>query len=101
MFSVVKSFVELTKLMLQQPGASFVLAARYNQDPLEQHFSKQRAAGGENQNPNAYQYGTQEVALCVLGSDLITQLHCNTGRNAAPVQIDIHDKRKLPYRAKK
>lgn len=38
-------------------GAPFVLTARFNQDPVEQYFSKQRAASGAGENPTVSQYG--------------------------------------------
>lgn len=95
----VRSFVALTKLLLQQDGVQFVLSERFSQDPLEQHFSKQRSAGGSNDNPTLHQFGFQELALNVMGNDLIRGLRGNTGRKVnAAVKLDIHDKRKLPQK---
>ena len=84
--------------MLQEPGVEFVMAEKYSQDPLEQHFSRQRSAGGCNENPTLNQFGRQELALNVMRSEMITELRGNTGRHAAPIRLDINDMRKLPQR---
>ena len=55
-FFVVYSFTELVPLLLKDPGPKFILSARFNQDPLEIYFSKQRARGGRNDNPSADQF---------------------------------------------
>lgn len=57
------SFVELAKEMIQLPGVKYFLSEKLNQDPLEEHFSKHRAAGGHNDNPSVYEYGFNELAL--------------------------------------
>ena len=44
----VKSFVEMTRYLLSQPGEErlTLLSERFSQDPLENYFGKQRARGG-------------------------------------------------------
>jgi len=46
-----KSFVEMAKFLLSQPGVNFILSERFSQDPLEVFFGEQRAQGGQNDNP--------------------------------------------------
>lgn len=41
---------------LLEKGAKFVLTAHFNQDPLEQYFSKQRQACKAGSQPRLYQY---------------------------------------------
>ena len=57
------SFVELAKEMTQLPGVKYFLSEKLNQDPLEEHFSKHRAAGGHNDNPDVSEFGFNELAL--------------------------------------
>lgn len=50
----VKSFVEMSKFLLSQPGGQdlFFLSERISQDPLEKYFGKQRSRGSRSGNPN-------------------------------------------------
>lgn len=43
----------------------FIMARVFSQDPLEQHFSKQRGACGGSNNPNAAQFNSTVVACAV------------------------------------
>ncbi|XP_033103086.1 uncharacterized protein LOC117105890, partial [Anneissia japonica] len=61
----VNSFVELTKNLLDLPGVECVLSAKFNQDPLEQYFSKQRGAGATNTNPTTLQFSHNVHSLYV------------------------------------
>ena len=90
-----KSFVELTKLLLQITGVKMVLSEKFSQDPLEEHFAKQRRSGGANENPTLYQFGNQELALNVMKSGLITDLRGNTRGIVNRPVIDVHDRRKI------
>ena len=73
----------------------------FSQDPLEEHFSRQRRKGGCNENPSLYQFGQQEWSLNVVRSELITNLRGNArGRQQDDVVIDINDMRKLPRKRK-
>ena len=58
----------LAKELLQEPGVKFVLSAKFNQDPLEEYFSKQRGMGGRNEVPDANQFGYNHIRLLVAGS---------------------------------
>ena len=59
------SFTELAKILLKLPGVKFLLSEKFNQDPLEEYFSKQRGAGGCNDNPSVEQFGHNMLALHV------------------------------------
>ncbi|XP_022107675.1 uncharacterized protein LOC110988468 [Acanthaster planci] len=61
----VHSFVELGKHLLKQPGVQYLLSEKFCQDPLEEYFSKQRGAGGSNENPSVEQFGHNMLALHV------------------------------------
>lgn len=63
--STVKSFVELTRYLLSQPGSEglFLLSERISQDPLENYFGKQRARGGRSENPSLKQCVENAVAI--------------------------------------
>jgi len=91
----IRTFMDLTKELLDE-GARFVLSEKFSQDPLEEHFGRQRAAGGANENPNYYQFEKQEVSMNVMSSELINDLTGSnvTSKNSAP--LDIKDQRTLP-----
>ena len=57
-----RSFPEAAKYLLNH-GVEFVLSNRFCQDPLEQHFGRQRAMGRRNDNPNLYVFGYNERSL--------------------------------------
>lgn len=62
-FIVVKSFVEMAKFLLNQPGIEYILSEKFCQDPLEVFFGKQRAQGGRNDNPTSHQFLKNTVSL--------------------------------------
>ncbi|XP_038062325.1 uncharacterized protein LOC119732793 [Patiria miniata] len=64
----VHSFVELGRLLLKLPGVTFLLSEKFNQDPLEQYFSKQRGTGGCSDSPTVEQFGHNMQALYVASS---------------------------------
>ena len=59
----VKSFLELGPMLLQKPGASYLLSEVFSQDPLERYFSKQRHRGGSNDNPTVEEFRTNTATL--------------------------------------
>jgi len=91
----VKSFVTLSKELLQIEGVKFILSEKFSQDPLEEHFAKQRRKGGCNDNPTLEQFGRQELVLNVMNSNLITELRGNSNRNQ-DLNLTALDNRKLP-----
>lgn len=60
----IRSFISCTKYLLNN-GAKFVMARAFSQDPLEQHFSRQRAGGGGSSNPNVSQFAQKNVCLSI------------------------------------
>ena len=48
---------------LFQAGVKYVLTDRFNQDPLEEHFAKQRSMFGGFDNPTFLQYGETEKKI--------------------------------------
>lgn len=56
LFITARSIPETVRFLLRK-GASFVLTNRLNQDCLEQEFGKQRRSFGNNEAPNAFQFG--------------------------------------------
>ena len=48
-------------------GTKYIMARVFCQDPLEQHFSKQRASQGGNRNPDASQYLQNENSRFIQG----------------------------------
>lgn len=91
------SFVELSKELLAMDGVKFLLSEKFTQDPLEEHFGRQRRRGGSNDNPTLAEFGQQELALNVINSELIRDIKGNTrGRDSEKRKIDINDKRILP-----
>ena len=57
--------MELVKKFLTLDGVSYFLSNKLNQDPLEEHFGRQRACGGANDNPTLEQYAQNEKKLLV------------------------------------
>ena len=37
-------------------GVDFLLSEKFSQDPLEEHFARQRKKGGCNENPTVEQF---------------------------------------------
>ena len=75
----VKSFVHVTQELLEEEGVQYVLSAKFNQDPLEQYFSKQRSLGGAVENPDVRRFGYNFLTLMATGSSAIrTTVHGNT-----------------------
>ena len=69
---------------------------KFSQDPLEEHFARQRRRAGCCENPSLYAFGNQELLLNVVQSNLIKELKGNTrGTQRDDPKIDIHG-RKLP-----
>lgn len=58
----------LGKEMLSLPGVHFLLSEKFNQDPLEQYFSKQRGMGGFCDNPTVRQFQHNALRLQVSGA---------------------------------
>jgi len=94
----VRSFVELVPQLLSLEGVDYILSDKFNQDPLEEHFGKQRSRGIEN--PSLEQYMYNERKILVSKSDMIIKGNTR-GRKNRTVEIDITDDREMPKRSKK
>ena len=51
MYFSVHAFHDFAKQLLFVDGVDYVLSDKFNQDPLEENFGKQKARGGSNKNP--------------------------------------------------
>ncbi|XP_071810703.1 uncharacterized protein [Apostichopus japonicus] len=69
----VKSFVQLTKELLQTPGVKYILSEKISQDPLEEY------CGGRNENPTVelVQFGHNVLSLMVASSKAISSVRSN------------------------
>ena len=96
------SFVELVPLLLRLDGVQYFFSDRLNQDPVEEHFGRQRMRGGAFDNPTLEAYGFNERKILVAKSDMIRVMRGNTrGRIREENEINNHDERELPKRPRK
>jgi hypothetical protein len=58
----VHSHIEVIRFLLAQ-GFQYVLSERFMQDVLEDYFGHQRAKGGRSDNPNAQQFGYNDLTI--------------------------------------
>jgi len=83
----VKSIVSCVRFLLQN-GATSVLTHRFNQDPLEQHFSKQRQANGGSRNPSVTEFNHNINRFRVLSSEQFATVKGNIKDHARERRID-------------
>lgn len=89
-------------LLTMQNRPNYFLSDKLNQDPVEEHFGKQRMRGGGSDNPTLEEYGQNERKILVAKSDMIRVMRGNTrGRQQIDTEIDITDMTPLRRRAKK
>ena len=95
---IVHSFVDLAKELLQLDGVEYFLSEKLNQDPLEEHFAKQRGCGGRNDNPTVYQFAYNENVIAVAGDHVRASRHMNCTRrpNDGPPELDPLIRNKKP-----
>ena len=101
MYFSVHAFHELAKQLLSEDGVDYVLSDKMNQDLLEEHFGKQRAGGGSNENPSLKEYTDNERKLLVTKSEMILVMQGNTRGRQEEHTTDIADDRLLPKRKKR
>lgn len=90
--------MNLAKELFVEYEGKFLLSEKFSQDPLEEHFARQRRRGGSCENPSFYAFGN---LLNVVQSNLIKEMKGNTrGTQRDDPKIDIHDHRKLPTKKK-
>ena len=86
----VKSFVEMTRHLLSQPGGGslFFLSERISQDPLENYFGQQRARGGRCDNPTIKECLQNAVAIRAQHSLELDRVQGNCRRKRRLVDTD-------------
>lgn len=99
-FSVVKSFVEVSRLLLRLPGMSgqYLLSDRFNQDPLENYFSRQRAQGSRCDNPTAQACLEAAQSIRVQRSMSLQPVRGNCGRKRRQFPEEVIDDTPLKKR---
>lgn len=90
-----RSFVSLTKDLLQEDGAKFFLPEKLNQDRLEVFFGKLRHSLGDTDNPRVDEARHRNTALMVAGRHGMAPKHGNSESQ------DEHDTDFLPIKEKK
>lgn len=78
----VNSFVSLCRELLAEEGVQFVLSDKFNQDPLEEYFVKQRSIGRSNDNPTVSQFGNNMLSIHVAGMSLRASKRANVTRES-------------------
>ncbi|XP_071483429.1 uncharacterized protein [Diadema antillarum] len=93
----VKSFTALARELLAEEGVEYLLSEKLSQDPLEEHFGKQRGMGGRYENPDARQFGSNMQVLQVAGSCVTLSARANVKRQTerSPMKM-----KPLPKRTK-
>ena len=93
--------MELTKYLLVNTGAKFILSERFNQDTLECHFGKHRQMKGGNENPTVAQFNSNENSLHLVGSQALAPVSGNSKRSGYTQEIDDTPLPKRPRRITK
>ena len=74
----VYSFTEMAEYLLSLKGVKFLLSEKFNQDPLESYFSKQRSRGARSDNPSIQQ--CLQNAQAIRASKTLTLGNCSNIR---------------------
>ena len=79
LYIIVKSFVELTRILLTVPGVEYLLSEKFCQDPLESFFGHQRARaqGGYSDNPSVQRFLDNTASLRVQKSAALEPVRGN------------------------
>lgn len=96
---MIEIFEMLGTLLLENPNY-YILAGRFSQDPIEQHFSAQRRRCGGNTNPSIERFGYNELALHCIKSKNVTNLRGNT-KVQPSCQIDFMNDNGIPLKRRK
>ena len=70
------SFTEIADYLFTSKGVKFLLSERFNQDPLEIYFSKQRSLGAMGDNPSVQQ--CLQNAQAIRAAKTLTLGNCNS-----------------------
>ena len=76
----------MAKQLLSKDGVGYVLSDKFNQDPLQEHFGKQRSRGGSNENSSLREYMNNARKLLVAKSEMIVSCE----------EVLVVDKKKRP-----
>ena len=79
---IVKSFTAMACEVLAEPRVQYLLSEKISQDPLEEHFGKQRGMGGRHKNPDARQFGSNMGVLQVANSCISASLKADVQRQS-------------------
>ena len=90
------SFLDVSKYLLCYPGVKAIFSERFNQDPLESFFGKQRSHGGYCENPTVRDFVYNTTSLRVQGALAKDPIRGNCRRNST--QADLVDDTPLPKR---
>ena len=102
LYILVYSCVELCKILHEIDCVMYILSDKFNQDPLEEHFGRQRMKGGGIDNPTVENYGHSETKIVLAKSEILTVMQDNTRKRYRDEgKIDVHDERELPKRKMK
>ena len=75
----------------------YKLGDKFDQDPLEEQFGRQRMEGGRIDNPTIKNYGHNQRKIVLAKSEMLTAMQGNIRkRYRAEAKIDVHDDRELP-----
>lgn len=96
----VRGFIGVTKFLLNTAKTKFIMAGVFNQDPLEQYFSKHRAALGGSRNPTYYDFQRNQVALHIFRGLRFKRARGNTDDSSAHHFTTTIDVAPLPKRKK-
>ena len=80
------SFVEVTTQLLGVPGVTYLLSERFNQDPVEAFFGKQKYKSRRSDNPSVKEFLDNTVSLRVQGSAALRG-NC-TRKRKQPLSVD-------------
>ena len=95
----VYSFTKLAPQLLSLEGPKFLLSERFNQDPLEIYFSKQRMRCGRGDNPSVKQF--LDTANLLTASKTLALGNCSSIRKYKAVHEMAELNAPLQKRSKK
>ena len=96
---IVNSFLDVSQYLLSYPGVRAVFSERFNQDPLESFFGKQRSHGGRCDNPTVKDFVYNTTSLRLQGALAKDPVRGNCRRRVQDSkQADLIDNTPLPKR---
>ena len=94
----VASFTEMVPLLLGLPGVTCFFSEKLCQDPVESFFGKQRACGGQSDNPTVKQFCDNTASLRVQGSAALEPIrgNCTKRKHSSLSTVDCTSLPKRP-----